>query len=161
MQTMSWIAERRPPTLSNIIIRSTTNEWRDEMRRFLTALAALASINDRSGKHTNGANQWRACAPVSQPGGEAMNGRVIEGSIKMRCKTLEKLVAVSLIILTGSPALATPLAHNDAHYSSSEQKAGARRHRTFGTCVAGESCAPRWSGGNTTHDDWPANMILG
>ncbi len=42
-----------------------------------------------------------------------------------------------------------------------EQKAGACRHRTFGTCVAGESCAPRWTGGNTTHDDWPANMILG
>jgi hypothetical protein len=34
-------------------------------------------------------------------------------------------------------------------------------HRQRGTCVAGESCAPHWSGGNTTHDDWPANMILG
>jgi hypothetical protein len=153
---MSWIAETRTPTLSNIIMRSTTNERRDEMRRFLTAPAAMASINDRSGKHGNGADQWRACAAVSQPGGEAMNGRVI----KMRCKTLAKLAAVSLIILTGSPALATQLAHHDAHCSSSEQKAGACRHRTFGTCVAGESCAPRGSGGNTTHDDWPANMIL-
>jgi hypothetical protein len=121
----------------------------------------MASINDRSGKRANGANQWRACAPVSQPGGEAMNGRAIEGSIKTRCKTLAKLVAVLLIILTGSPALATQLARHDARCSSSEQKAGACRHRTFGTCVAGESCARRWSGGNTTHDDWPANMILG
>ena len=90
-----------------------------------------------------------------------MNGEVIDGSIKLRCKTLAKLFAVSLIVLTGSPALATQLAHHDAHRSSSEQKAGACRHRTFGTCVAGESYAPRWSGGNTTHDDWPANMILG
>ncbi len=131
------------------------------MRRFLTAPAAMASINDRSGKRVNGANQWRACAPVSQPGGEAMNGRAIEGSIKTRCKTLAKLVAVLLIILTGSPALATQLARHNAHCSSSRQKAGACRHQTIGTCVAGESCAPRCSGGNTTHDDWPANMILG
>jgi hypothetical protein len=157
MQTMSWIAEVGTSTLNNIIKRSTTNEWRNEMRRFLTALGAMASINDRSGKHPNGANQWRACAPVSQPGGEAMNGR----AIKMRCKSLAKLFAVSVIILTGSPALATQVARHDAHCSSSEQKAGACRHLTFGTCVPGESCAPRWSGGNTTHDDWPANMILG
>ena len=92
---------------------------------------------------------------------EGMNRRVIEGSIKMRCKTLAKSTAVLLIILTGSPALATQLARHDAHCSSSEQKAGACRHRTFGACVAGESCTPRRNGGNTTHDDWPANMILG
>ncbi len=92
---------------------------------------------------------------------EGMNRRVIEGSIKMRCKTLAKSIAVLLIILTGAPALATQLARHDAHCSYSEQKAGACRHRTFGTCVAGERCAPHWSGGNTTHDDWPANMILG
>ncbi len=92
---------------------------------------------------------------------EGMNRQVIEATIKMRCKTLAKLAAVLLIILTGSPGLATQLARHDAHCSSSEQKAGACRHRTFGTCVAGESCAPHRSGGNTTHDDWPANMILG
>jgi len=69
--------------------------------------------------------------------------------------------AVSLVLLTGSPALATQLAHHGAHCSSSKQSAGVCLHPTFGTCVAGESCAPRWSGANTTHDDWPANMILG
>jgi hypothetical protein len=79
----------------------------------------------------------------------------------MRCKTLAKLFAVSVIILTGSPALATQIERYDAHCGSPEQKAGVCRHRTFGTCVAGESCAPHWSGGNTTHDGWPANMILG
>jgi len=90
-----------------------------------------------------------------------MNGEVIEGSIKMRCKTLAKLFAVSLVILTSSPALATQLSRHDVPCSSSDQKAGACRHQTFARCVAGESCAPRGSGGNTTHDDWPANMILG
>ena len=69
--------------------------------------------------------------------------------------------AVSLILLTGSPAFATQIRRHDAHCSSSEQKAGVCRHPTFGTCWAGESCALRWSGGNTTKDDWPANMILG
>jgi hypothetical protein len=91
---------------------------------------------------------------------EGVNQRVMEASIKMRCKTLAKSIAVLLVILSGSPALATQLARHDAHCNSSEQKAGARCHQTFGTCVAGENCAPRWSGGNTTHDDWPANMIL-
>ena len=69
--------------------------------------------------------------------------------------------AVSLILLTGSSALATQIARHDAHCSSSEQKAGACLHPTFGTCGAGESCAPRQGGGNTAHGDWPANMILG
>jgi hypothetical protein len=69
--------------------------------------------------------------------------------------------AVSLILLTGSPALATPIARHDTHRSSSEQKAAVYRHPTFGTCGTAESCAPRPSGENATHDDWPANMILG
>jgi hypothetical protein len=90
-----------------------------------------------------------------------MNGRVIEGSIKMRLNTMAKLFVVSLVILTGSPALATQIARHDAHHRSCEQKAGACRHQTFGTCVAREGCAPRWNGEDTTHDDWPAEMILG
>jgi hypothetical protein len=93
--------------------------------------------------------------------GQGMNGRVIEGSIKMRRKTIAKLFVVSFIILTGSPALATQIARHDAHRRSSEQKGGACRHRTFGTCVARESCAPPWNGGDIAHDDWPAGMILG
>ena len=91
----------------------------------------------------------------------AATASINDRSGKMRGKTLARLFTVSLVILTGSPALATQLAHHDAHYNSSKQKAGASRHRTFGTCVAGESCAPRWRRGKTTHDDWPANMILG
>jgi hypothetical protein len=64
--------------------------------------------------------------------------------------------AVSFILLTGSPALATQIACHEAHCS-----AGVYLHPTFGTCGTGESRAPRWSCGNTTHDDWPANIILG
>jgi hypothetical protein len=66
--------------------------------------------------------------------------------------------AVSLILLTGSPAFATQITRPDAHRSSSEQKTGVHLHPTSGTCGTAESCAP---GGDTTHDDWPANMILG
>jgi hypothetical protein len=73
----------------------------------------------------------------------------------MRFKTIAKLVVVSMVILTGSPALfATQIACHDAHSCSCEQKTGACRYRTFGTCVARESCVP-------TQDDWPADMILG
>ncbi len=79
----------------------------------------------------------------------------------MRLKTIAKLFVVSLVILTGSPVLATQIARHDAHCRSCDQKVGACGHRTFEACVARETCAPRWNGGNTTHDDWPAGMILG
>src|SRR6266436_10449206 len=80
---------------------------------------------------------------------------------KLRLKTMAKLFVVSIVILTGSPALATQTARHDAHCRSCEQKEGAYRHQTFGPGVVRQSDAPRWNGGNTTHDDWPANMILG
>jgi len=80
---------------------------------------------------------------------------------KMRLKTMAKLLVVSAAILTGSPALATQMARHDAHCHSCEQKAGAYRHQTFGRGVARESGTQRLTGRNTTHDDWPANMILG
>ncbi len=79
----------------------------------------------------------------------------------MRLKKIAKLFAVSIVILTGSPALAAQIARHDGYCRSCEQKAGACRDRTFGTCVGRESDAPRWNGGNKTHDDWSAGMILG
>jgi len=80
---------------------------------------------------------------------------------KMRLKAAAKLFVVSIVILTGSPALATQMARHDALCRSCEQKAGAYRHQTFAPGVVRKSDAPRWNGGNTTHDDWPAGMILG
>jgi hypothetical protein len=66
-----------------------------------------------------------------------------------RLNAMAQLLAVSVIISTGSPAFATQVVHHE--------KPAASHHRTFGARVA----APRPTGGNTTHDDWPANMILG
>src|SRR6202166_806896 len=80
---------------------------------------------------------------------------------KMRLKEIAKLFVVSIVILTGSPALAAQIARHDGDCRSCGQKAGACRDRTFGTCVGRESDAPRWSGGKITHDDWSARMILG
>jgi hypothetical protein len=80
---------------------------------------------------------------------------------KLRLKTIAKLFVVSIVLLTGSPALATQMVRHDAHCRSCEQKVGAYRHQTFGPGVVRQSDAPRWNGGNTTHDDWPAGMILG
>jgi hypothetical protein len=84
---------------------------------------------------------------------------LIERSIKMRLETIAKLLVVSIVILTGSPALATQVARHDAGCLSCEQKADACRHRTFGTCVPRESGAARSNSG--ARDDWPAGMILG
>ena len=80
---------------------------------------------------------------------------------KMRLKSMAKLFVVSIVILTASPALATHMARHDIHCRSCEQKTDAFRHQTFGPGVLRQSAAPRWIGGNTTHDDWPAGMILG
>jgi len=46
----------------------------------------------------------------------------------MRLKTMAKWFVVSIVILTGSPALATQIARHDAHCRSCEQKAAACRH---------------------------------
>ena len=57
-----------------------------------------------------------------------------------RLKTIAKLLVVSVVISTGSSAFAAQAMHHDPHCHSCEEKA----HH-----------------GNTTHDDWPAEMILG
>jgi hypothetical protein len=67
-----------------------------------------------------------------------------------RLKTIAGLFAVSVVMLAGSPALAMQTARHDVHDRFSEQKAGVPQIN-----------APRWSGADRTHDDWPANMILG
>jgi len=79
----------------------------------------------------------------------------------MRLKTIAKLFVVSIVIMTASGALATQIARHDADCRSCEQNADACRSRTFGKCVGRESRAPHWNGGGKTHDDWPAEMILG
>ena len=80
---------------------------------------------------------------------------------KLRLKALAKLFVVLTVILSGSPALAMQMARHDVHCHSCEQKAGAHRHQSFGPGVARPGDASRWNGGNATHDDWPARMILG
>jgi hypothetical protein len=79
----------------------------------------------------------------------------------MRFKKIAKFFVVSIVILTGSPALAAQIARHDGYCRSCEHKAGACRYRTVGSCLGRESDAPRWNRGNTTHDDWLAGMILG
>ena len=79
---------------------------------------------------------------------------------KLRLKAIAKLFVLSIVVLTGSPALATQMARHTAHCRSCEQRVGPYRHQTFGAGIVRQSDAPRWTGGNTTHDDWPARMIL-
>jgi len=76
---------------------------------------------------------------------------------QMRLKTMAKLFVASIVILTGSPALATQIARHDAHCRSCEQKADSCRAPA--TCVTRASDALRWNGVHATHDR-PAGMIL-
>ena len=75
----------------------------------------------------------------------------------MRLETIAKLIVFSMVILTGSPALAAQIARHDAPCRSCEQNAGACR--ILGACVTRASDAPRWNGAHATHD-WLAGMIL-
>jgi len=75
-------------------------------------------------------------------------------------KSLTAAALLSALALAGSPALATRIACHDANYCSSEQTANAPGHSTFEPRIASHSVAPRWKSEATTHDDWPADMIL-
>jgi hypothetical protein len=67
IKTMSWIAETGTPTLSNITKSSTTDEWRDEMRRFLMVLAPLLTSACILGEPTQAAAE--TTYPVCLVGG--------------------------------------------------------------------------------------------
>jgi hypothetical protein len=76
-------------------------------------------------------------------------------------KILTAATILSALALTGSPAFATQVAHHDADSCSREQRADASRHLTFAPRIARDGAALSWKSQDTTHDDWPANMILG
>jgi hypothetical protein len=78
---------------------------------------------------------------------------------RMSLKTMVKLLT-SVIILAGSPAVASPIAHDGFHCRISEQKAGAFRLQPFRPCISPKVDAPHWNGGYQTHDDWPANIHM-
>jgi hypothetical protein len=79
---------------------------------------------------------------------------------RMCLKSTAKLFVISVVILAGSPAVATPIARDDVHCRISEQKAGAFRHQKFGPCISSKVDALHWNGADKAHDNWPANMIL-
>jgi hypothetical protein len=80
--------------------------------------------------------------------------------VALRMPTTAKLFVISVVILAGSPAVATPIARDDVHCRISEQRAGAFRHQKFGPCISPEVGAPHWNGADKAHNEWPANMLL-
>ncbi len=75
-------------------------------------------------------------------------------STTMHLKTIARLLAVSAVIVTASPALATQVSHHDGRSQTMD-------FCDNRTCTSHEIDAPHWNGGETTHDNWPNNMILG
>jgi hypothetical protein len=86
----------------------------------------------------------------------AINGETIMISFK----SLTAAALLSALALAGSPALATQIACHNANHCR-EQTPNASSHSTFAPRIASHGAAPRWKGEVTTHDDWPADMILG
>jgi hypothetical protein len=82
-------------------------------------------------------------------------------TVRLRLKTIAKLLLVSVPLVAASPAFATQIARHDVHCRACEQKTDACRYRTFEPCISPETGATHFNGGDRAHDDWPANMILG
>ena len=79
---------------------------------------------------------------------------------RMKIKTMVNLLD-SVIILAGSPAVASPIAHDGFHCRISEQ-----RWARFVFSHSGRASRPRsmrrtGTAGINTHDDWPANITHG
>ena len=89
-----------------------------------------------------------------------MNGRLIEGIMKMKFKSIATLLALSFVVLTGVPAFATKAAHPANCSRSFQHKDAGCREAVFGTCIKKESSAQLRSLPKAPQDDWPANMIL-
>jgi hypothetical protein len=79
---------------------------------------------------------------------------------RMRLKTTAKLFVISVVMLAGSPAVATPIARDDIHCRIDEQKVGTSCHQKFGPFISPDVDAPHRNGADSAHDDWPSNMIL-
>jgi hypothetical protein len=77
---------------------------------------------------------------------------------RMRLDTMAKLFVTSVVILAGSPAVASQIVRDDVHCRITWQKAGA--HQPFGPCISPKVDAPHWNGGDQTHDDWQANIHM-
>lgn len=82
-------------------------------------------------------------------------------TIRIRLKTVARLFVVSIVILAGSPALATQIVRHDVHCRFCEQKAGASHHRTFGPFISHKIDTPHWNGGDPIQDEFPFNVRVG
>jgi hypothetical protein len=58
---------------------------------------------------------------------------------RIRLNTMAKLFVTSVVILAGSPAVASQIARDDVHCRICGQKAGAFRHQPFGPCISPRS----------------------
>jgi hypothetical protein len=118
---------------------------------------ALKSEISSKRQHVSAVNRSRPARVPRILASIAINGEANMISFK----SLTAAALLSALALAGSPALATQIACHDASYCSREQTANTLGHSTFAPRIASHSAAPRWKGEVTTHDNWPANMILG
>jgi hypothetical protein len=80
--------------------------------------------------------------------------------MNMKLKTLVGILAFSAVVWSGSPVLATEMAHHDFYCRCGERNAEACIRSTSGTCAAADSRLPRWNHPKVSSDDWPADMLL-
>lgn len=79
--------------------------------------------------------------------------------MNMNFKSTTALLALSVVVLSGVPALAARTADPANCSVSLQPKAAACSETIFGTCIKKPEARLR-SVQKAPHDDWPANMIL-
>jgi hypothetical protein len=83
----------------------------------------------------------------------------------MKFKSIAGLLALSFVVLTGTPVFAAQIVH-PASLSRSARHRGtrsrvARRQTAFGTFVGRKPFVPNETPPNALEDDWPANRRVG
>ena len=82
----------------------------------------------------------------------------------MNCKSIASLLALSFVVLTSVPVLASQTARPAKLTRSARHKDAARRvtrrQAVIGTCIETEPGVQERSLPKMPKDDWPANMIL-
>jgi hypothetical protein len=85
----------------------------------------------------------------------------MEGAMNMSFKSTATLSALSVVVLSGVPALAARTADPTNCSLSLQHEAVASSRTIFGTCIKKGPDAQLRNVQKAPHDDWPANMILG
>jgi hypothetical protein len=127
-------------------------------RAYILLVASERSDDPKTGKFGS-----RKSTPMTERGRSCARPQLLasmEGAMKLSFKSTATLLALSVVVLSGVPALAARTADPANCSLSLQHKAVACSGTIFGTCIKKAPDAQLRNAQKAPHDDWPANMIL-